>query len=248
MRRAFVSIAFLLIAACAPATTPPAHVVPTGAPQIFPSPTTATSIASPIPTSTQSVDDLIAIIEASDPSSSIYAPGSAAYAQFAETLPKLAALNASNNSAAGELAYAIDFPRRDSPLAAQALISLGPDWVATTLPTLIGHLKNPRPEVRLHSALALSVIGPKGSCALNEVGPLLWDTDPFVRTAAALAVQSLSGVKLVEDAYSISPDELSAPPVAGDIPEGHIVGAAQAWWTNHGSKVNWHPSYDLCDP
>jgi HEAT repeat protein len=204
------------------------------------------------PTSTksvdESVDELIKIIEASDPASSTYNPESAAYAGFPGALKQLAALNSSTNNAASMLAYAFGFPRQDSILAAQALISLGPDWAATTLPTLIMYLKYQQPEVRIYSAIVLSTIGEKASCSLGNIGPLLWDTDPYVRSSAALAIQGITGKELVANIYVITPDHLSSNPVAADTPEGKIVGAARMWWTDHGSQVNWHPSYDLCDP
>lgn len=204
----------------------------------------ATETRAPTPT----VDDLVRILEASDAASSGYAPGSPAYDEFPRAVAQLAALNASTNNAASELAYAIGFPRDDSYLAAQALISLGPNWTATTLPILMDHLKNPTPRVRMDSALVLSTIGTTGSCALGNVGPLLWDSDPYVGSSIALAVQSLSGKQLVAQTLLAAPADLSASPVAPDVPDGRIVATARAWWVEHGSKINWHPSYDLCDP
>jgi hypothetical protein len=200
------------------------------------------------PASTSTVDELVRILEASDPASSAYAPGSAAYDEFPRTVAQLAAQNASTNNAASELAYAIGFPRDDSDLAAQSLISLGPSWTATTLPILMDHLKSTRPEVRRDSALVLSTIGTAGSCALGNVGPLLWDSDPYVRSSIALAVQSLSGEQLVSPTYLVAPADPFAATAAPDVPDGNIVATARVWWMEHGSKINWHPSYDLCDP
>jgi hypothetical protein len=237
-----VFVFILLLTACTPIT---ATVQPT------------LPVNTPLPAATNTniplqyydpVDGLIAIMEVSDPTSSKYDPGSAAYAEFPDTLKQLAALNSSSNNAASMLAYALGFPRKDSILAAQALISLGPDWAATDLPDLIDYLTNQRPEVRMYSAIVLSITGDKGSCSLGNIGPLLWDPDPFVRTSAALAIQGITGEDLVADEYAITPDYLSSNPVAADTPEGKIVGAARIWWTEQGSKVNWHPSYDLCDP
>lgn len=149
---------------------------------------------------------------------------------------------------ASMLAYALGFPRQDSILAAQALISLGPAWAATDLPTLIEYLKFQRPEVHLYSAIVLSITGKNGSCSLGNIGPLLWDSDPYVRTSAAMAIQGITGRELIAVAYTINPDNLSLNPVSADIPEGKIVGAARTWWIEQGSKVNWHPGYDLNDP
>jgi hypothetical protein len=204
------------------------------------------------PTSTKSADetveDLIQILEVSDPASPTYDPGSPTYAEFPQVLKQLAANNASTNNAASLLGYALGFPRTDSTLAARALLSLGPEWAATELPALINHLKNPRPEVRLYSSIVLSITGSNGSCSLGDIGLLLWDPDPYVRTSAALAIQGITGKALVPERYWMDPGNLPPDPVAADTPEGKISGAARTWWTDHGSKTNWHPSYDLCDP
>ncbi len=247
MRNLAVLVASIMVlSACATPPAPTATPSPTKTPPAPQSSPLATSYLTP--SQAQVVDALINIVEASDPASHLYDPSSLAYRDFPLALPELAKLNSTSNSAASELAYAIAFPRPDSVLAAKALISLGPDWAGTTLPILIGDLKNPRPEVRLYSLIVLSTIGPDGSCALGHVGPLLWDSDPHIRTAAALATQSLSGHTLVVSAYTIDPDDLSPTPVAADTPEGHVVQKARTWWTDEGSKVNWHPRYDLCDP
>lgn len=242
-------VSTLLLTACMPVAgviTPTATVQSTALP-------THTSLPAATTTSiplhyVDPVDGLIQIIEASDPASPKYDPASAAYAEFPDTLKQLAALNSSENNAASMLAYAMGFPRSDSILAAQALISLGPAWAATDLPTLIEYLKFQRPEVRMYSDIVLSITGKNGSCSLGNIGPLLWDSDPYVRTSAAIAVQGITGKELIADAYAITPDDLSLKPVSADIPEGNIVGAARTWWTEQGSKVNWHPGYDLCDP
>jgi len=239
----------LVLTACNPAAgviTPTATVQSTTLPTNTSLPTTTTT---GIPLHyVNPVDGLIQIIEASDPASPKYDPGSAAYAEFPDTLKQLAALNSSSNNAASMLAYALGFPRQDSILAAQALISLGPDWAATDLPGLIGYLTNPRPEIRMYSAIILSITGKNGSCSLGNIGPALWDPDPYVRSSTALAIQGITGEDLVPEEYAITPDHLSSNPVVADTPAGKIVGAARIWWTDHGSKVNWHPSYDLCDP
>ncbi len=236
----------MILSACATHSAPTATLSPTNTPPTTPSATPVTSYHTP--SQQEIVDALINIIEASDPASHVYDPKSLAYQDFPLALPELARLNSASNSAASELAYAIGFPRPDSILAAKALISLGPEWAGTTLGQLTDHLKDPRPEVRLYSLIVISIIGPDGSCALEQVGPLLWDRDPQVRTAAALAAQSLSGRALVSNVYSIDPSRLAPTPVAPDAPEGHMAGTAQTWWTEEGVKVNWHPSYGMCDP
>jgi hypothetical protein len=239
---------FLFLTSCSPITgadiTSPA----------FPTEIQASSVTTPgstdtaFPTYSDPLDRLIAILEVSDPASSTYDPGSAAYAEFPDALTQLAGLNSNTNNAASMVCYAMGFPRQDSILAARALISLGPDWTATELPRLIMYLTDPRPAIRMVSAIVLSTTGDQGSCSLGDIGPLLWDPDPYVRTAAALAIQGIIGKDLVAHEYLITPDHLSSIPVAPDTPEGKIVASARTWWKDHGSKVNWHPRYDLCDP
>lgn len=212
-------------------------------------PTPAAPTVMPNSTATGLGGDPIAIIEVSDPQSSTYDPNSAVYADFPKAVKQLAAMNPSADiDIAGELAYAMAFPRADSYLAAQALISLGPDWAATTLPILIDNLKNQQPEVRLYSALVLSFIGKPASCAVGNISPLLWDADPYVRTSAAMAIESITGEDLVPNEVVITPNYSSDRPVSADTPEGTVVAAARSWWTDQGSKVDWHPSYDICDP
>jgi hypothetical protein len=237
-----IILLLFLLSSCSPnrVVTQSASAVPTE--------TRLTRTATPLPTATQSVDELIAIIEVSDPASPTYDPGSAAYAQFPEALKKLAALDASSNNAASMIAYAMGFPRPDSVLAAQAIISLGRDTAGTDFPALIGYLTNKRADIRLYSLIVLSITGHNGSCSLGQVGPLLRDPDPYVRTAAALAIQGITGVVLIPNDFMITPDNLSPTPVAADTPEGKITDAARTWWDEQGSQVNWHPSYDLCDP
>ncbi len=236
----------MLLAACG------AHAVPAVTPSLTSVPLSTKTSPPPAsyhtPSPAQVVDALINIIEASDPASTHYDPNSLAYTDFPLAVAELAKLNSETNNAASELAYAIGFPRPDSSLAATALISLGPAWAGTTLPILLDHLHNPSPRVRLYSLIVLTTIGPDGSCALRDIGPLLWDNDSLVRTAAALASQSLSGHTLVSKTYAIDPSHLSPTPVAPDAPDGVIVAAARTWWTDQGSKVNWRPSYGRCDP
>lgn len=243
----------ILLAACTPGTgtmEPVPTLLPAGTQPAAATQTVPPALSSPTSTRTddETVEDLVQILEVSDPASATYDPDSAAYAEFPDVLKQLAAHNASTNNAASMLGYALGFPRPDSTLAARALISLGPDWAATELPALIDRLQNPRPEVRMYALIVLGTTGEKGSCSLGNIGPLLWDVDPFVRASAALAVQGITGKALVPETYWIDPGNLPPDPVAADIPEGKITGTARTWWTDQGAKVNWHPSYDLCDP
>ncbi len=238
------------MASCSPLTgvTQPASPFPTQTPHLPTDTILRTSTFLPTFTFISTIDNLIAILEVSDPTSSTYDPSSASYALFPQTLKQLAVVNASSNDAASMIAYAMGFPRPDSILAAEALISLGPEWAVTDLPALIEYLKNPRVELRLYSLIVLSITGHNGSCSLGQVGPLLRDPDPYVRTAAALAIQGITGQELVTKNYAITPENLSPSPVAADTPAGSITAAARTWWEAEGSKTPWHPTYDLCDP
>ena len=202
------------------------------------------------PAATLSGQLLFAIIEVSDPQSSTYDPQSASYTEFPAAVKQLAAIDpaATDVDIAGELAYASAFPRQDAYLAAQALMSLGVDGSVTTLPILIDHLKNQKSTTLLYSAYVLSFIGKQAACAVGNISPLLWDVDPTVRSMAALALQNITGEDLVPNSVEITPGSLAAPIIAADTPEGKIVAAARTWWAEHGSKINWHPSYGLCDP
>jgi hypothetical protein len=240
----------LLLASCSPkvGVTELATTFPTQAPLL---PTdTSLPASTPLPTFTfiNPIDNLIAILEVSDPTSSTYDPSSASYALFPQTLKQLAAVNSSSNNAASMIAYAMGFPRTDSVLAAEAIISLGPNWAVNDMVTLIPYLTNPRADIRLYSLIVLSITGHNGSCSVGNIGPLLRDPDPYVRTAAALAIQGITGQELVSKVYAITPEHLSPNPVAADTPEGSIAGTARTWWDAEGSKTSWHPSYDLCDP
>jgi hypothetical protein len=245
-----IILLIFLLSSCSPLTgvTQPASPFPTQ-PPIHP---TAASLrpSTPLPTYTfiAPIDNLIAILEVSDPASSTYDPSSSSYALFPQVLKDLAAINASTNDAASMIGYAMGFPRPDSILAADALISLGPDWAVNDMVGLIPYLTNPRADIRLYSLIVLSITGHNGSCSVGNIGPLLRDPDPYVRTAAALAIQGITGQELVSKVYAITPEHLSPNPVAADTPEGSIAGTARTWWDEEGSKTSWHPSYDLCDP
>jgi hypothetical protein len=232
-------LAFVLVlSAC---TAPPVPLPPIPSSPLPPSPVP--------PSPPLSVDDLSAILWASDPGLPQYDPKSAAYAAFPQAVQQLAGMGPGAVDAADDLAVAIRYPRPNSYLAAQALLALGPDITSTLLPLLIDNLHHPKPDVRIYSVILIGIVGKNASCAVGNIGPLLWDPDPSVRTAAALALDKSLEKKLLDAQYeiAISPAFL-AESVPADSPAGSIVGTAQKWWTEQGSRVNWHPSYGLCDP
>ncbi len=241
-------IVFILVS-CAPA----AKVVPTETaiptltlPSILPAPTIT-------PSPTLTIDHIRAIIYASNPESPQYDPKSTAYAEFSEAVKQLSTMSNAAD-ASGDLAGAINFPRQDSYLAAQALINLGTDITSTTIVTLFSNLDssynpNQTPEALIYSIILLSSTGSRASCANGNIGPLLWHSDSKVRSAAAFALEKITEQDLVASQYEIeiSPSFL-ANSISADDPEGSIVATARQWWNEKGSAVNWHSSYGMCDP
>ena len=195
-----------------------------------------------------SVEDLVQILYASDPDSTNYSIGSDEYAEFSGALEQLTEMEMGAIDAASLIAKAISFPRRDSYLAAETLLSLGPDIASTTIPILLDNLNSQRPEVREHSIFVLGSIGGPASCAVTEISYFLWDTDPFVRSAAAIAIDSITGEDLVKKSFKFLPGELDILSIPGDDPEGDITNSARIWWEEIGSNINWHPDYGICDP
>ena len=217
---------------------------------VFPAPTKI-SLTQP---SARTIDDLRAIIYASNPELPQYDPRSAAYAEFPEAVRQLSTLGAPAVDAAGDLAIAITFPRQDSYLAAQTLLALGPDITSTAIVDLFenldpGKIHNQKPAALVYSAILLSSTGDRASCAVGNIGPLLWNSDPTVRTAAALALEKILRRDLVASRYEIAiTPAFLADSIPADTPEGNIVGAAREWWSRQGSKIKWHASYGFCDP
>ena len=242
-------IAYILVS-CAPAV----KVVPTETyvPTLTLIPVPPASTITPTPTLT--FEDLTAIIFASNPESPLYDPKSTAYAEFPEAVKQLSMMGANNYSALSDLAFAITFPRQDSYLAAQALILVGHDARAYTIAVLFSNLDssyypNLKPEALIYSTILLGSIGNDASCAVGNIGPLLWHFDSKVRSAAAFALERITNQNLVASQYEIeiTPSFL-AKSIYADEPEGSITGTARQWWNEQGSKVKWHSGYGLCDP
>ncbi len=244
-----VLLVFFFLVSCAPA----AKVVPTetAIPTLTLLPIPPTPTITPTPTLT--IDDIRAIIYASNPESPQYDPQSTIYAEFPEAIKQLSTMD-NTNDAAGDLALAITYPRQDSYLAAQALISLGPDITSITIVTLFdnldsSNLHNLKPDAIIYSVILLSSTGNRASCAVGNIGPLLWNADSRVRSAAAFALERITGQAFVANQYEfeITPSFM-ANSISADEPEGSITGIARQWWTEQGSKVKRHSSYGLCDP
>jgi hypothetical protein len=241
-------VAFVLVS-CAPV----AKVVPTetAVPTLTLSPAPPTPTIAVTPTLT--LDDIRAIIYASSPESPQYDRKSTAYAEFPEVVKQLTTMSNAVD-AAGDLAIAITYPRQDSYLAAQTLISLGSDITSTTIVTLFGYLDtsylhNLKPDAIIYSVILLSSTGNRASCAVGNIGPLLWHPDSKVRSAAAFALERITEQDLIANQYEVEvTPSFMANSISADEPEGSITGTARQWWNEQGSKVKWHSSYGFCDP
>ncbi|WP_322508233.1 hypothetical protein [Anaerolinea sp.] len=208
---------------------------------------TPTNVPTPIgnPIGNLTIDALSQIVYFSDPTVPQYNPNSEQYAQFPEVIKQLE--NAGVEGAI-VLAYAIRFPRDDSFLAAQALLKMPPDVIATTVPILVDNLQY-KSDSRIYSLVLLAVVGKPSSCAMREIASLLWDTDPSVRTAAAYAIEKIIEQDFVESSYEIQiTPSFTSDAIFPDTPEGKITEKARNWWNEQGSKVDWLSTYGTCAP
>jgi hypothetical protein len=217
-------------------------------------PATPAVLTSPTPITernlqTLSAEALSEIIWVSDPNLPQYNPNSSEFTKFPAVVKQISDMGADAIDAADDLAVAIRYPRQDSYLAAHALLKLGPDITATTIPLLIDNLDNERTKPRIYSLILLASVGNRASCAVGNIAPLLWDSDPSVRSATALSLERITEQDLVESDFEIliTPSFLVTS-IKPDNPEGKVVQTARVWWDEQGSKVNWHPSYGICDP
>ncbi len=191
----------------------------------------ATSMPTP-----PSVEQLIEIVMASDPGSPVYDPGSKESESFAFAASELAKRGPAAAPAAPVLAQALRYPRRDSYLAAQALAAIGPA-AESAIPELLIALGDNRSEVRVCAVFVLGVIGKPSKEAVPLIAPLLWDSDLFVRSAAAGAMERITGLDLVEDPYDLDPARACS--VFGDEPNGSITAKVRAWWVEEGQYSDW---------
>jgi len=189
------------------------------------------------------MEHLIAILEASDPASPNYDPGSEEFAAFGFATTELAKLGPAAAPAAPALARALGYPRRDCYMAGKALVAIGPA-AEPAIPELVRALKSDLPICRQYAAFALGIIGESSKCAVPEIAQLLWDSDPFVRGTVAPALEAITGVDLVVYIYELDPAD---PAMRGDEPEGTIAGKARTWWTEKGQHLDWSDESNLCD-
>lgn len=190
------------------------------------------------------IEQLIAILEASDPASPNYDVSSREFAAFGSATTDLTKLGPAAAPAAPALARALQYPRRDSYMAGKALVAIGPA-AEPAIPELIEALKNDYPMVRCYAALVLGVIGESSKCAVPEIAQRLWDADQFVRGTAAPALEAITGVDLVIWRFELDPAD---PSIRGDEPEGSITGVARTWWIEEGQYLDWSGGSNLCNP
>lgn len=180
------------------------------------------------------IEQLVAIIEASNPD----APGGAdESADFGFATAELARWGPAAAPAAPVLAQALQYRRRDSYMAAFALVAIGPA-AAPAVPELIVALGNEFSSVRECSAFVLGIIGNPSKQAVPALAKLLWDPDPFTRTAAAAAIDRITGIGLLtSEGQDLDPANPCS--VMADEPDGNITGKARTWWLEEGQYLDW---------
>jgi hypothetical protein len=180
------------------------------------------------------IEQLIAIVKASNPD----APSNTSEsADFGFATSELARWGPAAAPAAPVLAQALQYRRRDSYMAAYALVEIG-SAASPAVPELIIALGNDSPSVRECSAFVLGIIGKPSTRAVPALARLLWDPDKFARTAAAAAIDSITGISLLSSERQ-ELDPANPCSVMADEPEGSIVGKARAWWLEEGQYSNW---------
>jgi len=162
---------------------------------------------------------------------------------FLEIISEFTRRGSSASEAAPALARALAYNRRDSIIACRPLVAMG--WAAhSAIPVLFENLSNERADVRLGSAFVLGTIGSASKCAVPKLGSLLWDSDSGVRSAAAAALQSITGAELVDPGYELDPTIPGS--VFLDEPVGKVSANARSWWSATGKNTNW--LVDDCKP
>lgn len=147
--------------------------------------------------------------------------------------------------AAPILAVALSYPRRDSILVARSLAALGEDGRGA-VPLLVASLRTDRADVRQVAVAVLGFIGEPARCAVPEIAVLLWDSDAYARTSAAVALDRITGVALSDSGIGLALKD----PTNGiaDEPEGSKTDLAREWWIHSGSFMEWPTGSADCEP
>jgi hypothetical protein len=156
---------------------------------------------------------------------------------FSDIVDELERRGPSASETAPVLAKAMAFNGTGSVTASRALIAMGPS-AKSAIPYLLQNLDNSRAEVRSYSVFVLGTIGEPSSCAIPELGPLLWDEDSVVRSTTAGALTEILRIELLEDElYKLDPSMPGS--VFVDEPDGKISGMARKWWLKTGQNMKW---------
>ena len=159
-----------------------------------------------------------------------------AFDVFWDVIEELEKRGKSASESAPTLAKAIAYNRRDSGIAGKALIPMGQS-AKNAIPILIQNLDNERADVRRYSVFSLGFIGKPAECSIPNLGILLWDKDPIVRSAAAVVIEAITNIDLVEDYFEIDSEGYGSAPL--DNPEGTITQKARNWWLESGQNMKW---------
>lgn len=190
------------------------------------------STPTPFPLSEKTNGELAQILESFESPTNYNPPYS-----FPEVVSEIALRGPTASELSPILARAMAFDRRDSVIASEALIAIG-STAKSAIPNLLHNLDDSREDVRLFSIFVLGVLGEPAGCAVPKISSLLWDTDPFVRSASAAALTEITRNNLVEfDDLRLDPSIPGS--VNADDPEGSISGIARNWWLATGKNVNW---------
>ncbi len=112
------------------------------------------------------------------------------------------------------------------------------------IPILLRLLEHDDPHVRIRAINALAYMGSAAACAVPKIAVHLWDSDRFVRTGAATALDYITHVKLVESYAKFKRGEDS---FFADQPEGEASGKAREWWKLQGQYRDWSSSQNYCE-
>ena len=156
---------------------------------------------------------------------------------FYEIVSELEKRGASASEAAPVLARMIAFDGSTSVTASHPLIAMEAA-AKPAIPYLLGNLNNPREDVRRYSIFVLGTIGEPARCSTPYIAPLLWDEDPYVRSATSGAITEITSIMLVEsELYKLDPSIPGSVPADGE--DFKISQMARDWWLETGQYSDW---------
>jgi hypothetical protein len=159
--------------------------------------------------------------------------------EFNEIIDEIARRGKSASEVSPMLAKVLAFDGSASVYASHALVAMGSS-AKPSITNLKANLNHPREDVRRYSVFVLGIIGEDANCAVPTIASLLWDKDPFVRSASAGALTEITHINLVENEYDKLDSELVGS-VNKDEPEGKISRIAREWWLSIGQYEEYPP-------